>query len=107
MLQPILETLNKKNIILASGSPRRKEIMTALVSTADVDVLYKPPRLQSRAIAPPRFVTPQILAPPKYIMQQFSMHYPPIDMGNILVLGILKKRVYFPAYIININTCSS
>ncbi|XP_028402666.1 probable bifunctional dTTP/UTP pyrophosphatase/methyltransferase protein [Dendronephthya gigantea] len=30
MLQPILETLNKKNIILASGSPRRKEIMTAL-----------------------------------------------------------------------------
>jgi hypothetical protein len=29
------------------------------------------------------------------------MHYPPIGMGNILVLGILKKRVYFPAYIIN------
>ncbi len=31
MLQPILETLNKQNIILASGSPRRKEIMTALL----------------------------------------------------------------------------
>jgi hypothetical protein len=31
MLQPILEALNKKNIVLASGSPRRKEIMTALV----------------------------------------------------------------------------
>jgi hypothetical protein len=27
-------------------------------------------------------------------MQQFSMHYPPIDMGNILVLGILKKRAH-------------
>ena len=61
-------------------------------------------RLQSSAIAPPRFVTSQILPPPKYIMQQFSMHYPPIDRGNILVLGILKKRVYFPAYI---NTYSS
>jgi hypothetical protein len=42
-------------------------------------------RLQSRAIAPPRFFMSQILAPPEYIMQQFSMHYPPIDMGNILV----------------------
>ena len=61
-------------------------------------------KLQSRAIAPSRFVTSQILAPPKYNMQQFSMYYTPIDMGNILVPGILKKRVYFPAYI---NTYSS
>ncbi|XP_046854012.1 dTTP/UTP pyrophosphatase-like [Xenia sp. Carnegie-2017] len=30
MLQPFLEVLNKQNIILASGSPRRKEIMSAL-----------------------------------------------------------------------------
>lgn len=30
MLQPLLESLNRKSIILASGSPRRKEILTAL-----------------------------------------------------------------------------
>ena len=36
MLQPILENLNRKNIILASRSPRRKDVVTALVSLRSI-----------------------------------------------------------------------